>query len=802
MRISSINYRVFNYQLNTPFVSSKSSVFNRESLLIDIIFDHDLLLTGEAAPLPDFSKETLSDVINNLKDILSELISKEIHSDPFAQFDFINSLCKTPSLNFALQSIFLKYYLYTKNDLLKENKNNKIKVNGLLSLADNKVIQKTNDLLNEGYDTIKFKMGIIEFEFEYGVLNDIYSLFKNRLTIRLDPNCGIPQKLINDYLEKLNKIEFEYIEDPINNLDELKHLNKYSHKIALDSTQFNIMDIMDIHNKYNISTFVLKPTLLGNIGAILKILNDQKYCKINFIISSTFESYYSADVLFYIASFRLNSSHGLDTFRMIRDNNNIFSFNNGYLINNFSINKENFTRSYLDKNIFSLFPNVNNSNSNLCFVSKNEKLKYSELYSSSLTDYTDYNLKGSTQIAIYNSSIIDTAKLLFYIWYINSRPAILDNKLHISKAKETACNFKTNYLISNDDMINFDINNTAIKNHELLLFTSGSTTSPKGVIISLNSIINSATKFNNYFNVSSDDTFLASLPFNHIGGLMIMFRSILAGAKIIIPDSNNYKDIKKSIQDHNIDYISLVPKQLQDLLNDNVDLSKCKAVILGGAKSDERLVRQALHNGIKLYKVYGSTETCSMVTIASPKDLEIDPNTSGRPFHNVELYINTNNVLSNTPNIKGEIIIKTDTLYSSYINTDLNDYPETKNNNFHYSKDYGYLDENGYLIVERRIDDIIISGGENISPDEIREKILELDEINDAIVFGIEDDIWGQIPVVFILSKNQIDIPSVDKYLREKLENFKIPKKYFIIKEIPYNNNGKIDYKKLKTLIK
>ncbi|HPN38379.1 MAG TPA: AMP-binding protein [Melioribacteraceae bacterium] len=803
MKVISIDYEVFFYNLNSKLITSKSVIYNRESLLIKVIFDNNLIITGEAAPLPGFSKETLTDVIENLLNIIPEIKVINISLSLYEQLSYINSLCKVPSLSFALQSIFLKLNIITNHSSNEFTKNKKVLLNGLISLADEEPLKKTEELLNIGYKTIKYKIGINKFEEEYETLSLINKKFKNKLNIRLDVNNGFPLENLNEYFIKLNNITYEYIEDPINNLNKLNLLSDFVDSIALDSSIYNIGEIKELIIKYKIKTFIIKPTLLGNLVEIIKLLTDKKYKNIKFIISSTFESFYSAYILFYLASLKPEYAHGLDTFRMLEKQDNNFIFKNGYCSFNNTPNAIKYHKIKIkSNNLFKIFPAINKNNFNICFISENNKTSYCGLFDAINSNNYPFNLIKNTDIALFNNSLHNLTINLFKTLKHNSRPIIIDNKFNCINAKSLANEFGASYFLTENEVTKLNNNKDDNLDYELMLFTSGSTNLPKAVILSLKSIINSAKKFINYFNLSSQNTLLASLPFNHIGGLMIMFRGIIAGSQIIIPKSTNYKDIKLSLESNLIDYISLVPKQLADLIDDNTDLSKCKAVILGGAKADKKLIEKALNKGINLYKVYGSTETCSMITIASPQDLINNPLSSGKPFSNVDIFISSNGKLIKNSNIKGEIVIKSDTLYSYYKLPNFNKCEETDNNYLFYTKDFGYLDNDGNLIIESRVDDIIISGGENISPEEIRSKLLEINDINDAVVIGIDDEIWGQVPIAFLVNNKLINIETINNYLLLKLPKYKIPKKYIFIGEIPYNNNGKIDIKTLKAFLK
>ncbi len=790
MKIRSVNFRAYNFNFATPFATAKNIFKTRDSLIIEVLFENNQLIIGEAAPLQGFSKETVKEVISNLKNIIPSLLNLNTDNSPSFILETVNSLCKYPSLNFALQSIFLRFYLLNNHPLFFNPVANKIKVNAILSLSEPDVLQKTDLLIKQGYKTIKYKIGFLDFNKEIEILNNIYKNYKNNIKIRLDPNGTFPTEMIEEYFNKFTQIDFEYIEDPINNLSDYRFLQSYIDKIAIDSFNFSLNDIDELIQNYNIKTFIIKPTILGDVYKIIDLLTNDKYKNINFIISSSFESYYSLPSLFYLASLRQNYAHGLNTFTLLDERNDEFLFKDGYCFINTNFTKYNKNITY---NFFNYSPSI--------FIEHfNNHLSADKLINN--IDFNSIKIPCNSFISLYNLPIQNLNNLILNTWKNNSTPIVIDPKINYEQALNLANTFKSNLFVSNKKIIPIDNSPKNISEPELILFTSGSTNLPKAVIIPLTSIINSANKFINYFNVTSDDIFLASLPVNHIGGLMIMFRAILANAKVVIPKSTNYLDLKTCIEKYNISYISLVPKQLSDLLTTNIDLTKIKAVILGGAKADDNLVKEALNRGIKLYKVYGSTETCSMVSIASPNELLVNPKSSGKPFQNVEILINYNNRLIKNANVKGEIVVKTDTLFRNYLNNALLEYGDNKKEGYFYTNDIGFINEAEELIIEERKDDIIISGGENISPEEIRTALSEIDFISDAVILSKPDKTWGQVPVAFIVCKKEIVETEIKEILKTKLASYKIPKEIYFIKSIPYNNNGKIDTTKLKEYLK
>ena len=317
----------------------------------------------------------------------------------------------------------------------------------------------------------------------------------------------------------------------------------------------------------------------------------------------------------------------------------------------------------------------------------------------------------------------------------------------------------------------------------LMLFTSGSTDKPKTVVFTFRNFIYSAIQTINLIEAKESDSWLASLPFYHIGGFMIFIRALMNGSPLIIPESLTQNDIVNSLTAFNPAVISFVPTQLLKIINEGLIHNKnLKVVFLGGGPSESNLIISAKEKGWPIIKVYGSTKTCSMVTALDLRNGIHKVNSAGKPFKENSIFINDKNN-------KGEIIIKGPSVAIGYYkNPD-----ERLFNGTFYSNDFGFIDEEGYLFIEGRIDDIIISGGENISTKEIENVLFENSNVKDVFVFGTKDKHWGQsVACVVVLKDKKITEESVKEYLKSKLAPYKIPKRIFFANEIPRNDLGKV----------
>ena len=335
----------------------------------------------------------------------------------------------------------------------------------------------------------------------------------------------------------------------------------------------------------------------------------------------------------------------------------------------------------------------------------------------------------------------------------------------------------------------FETQNYVSDKYALIMFTSGSTAKPKAVVHTFGSLYSSAESIDKLFNFYSKETWLASLPFYRIGGFQIIIRSLLSGGTLCIPPEINSEEISNSISLYQPDYISVVNPTLEKLIETNKDdLQNSKAVFAGGGPVNSKLIKQSIEHGIPIYKVYGSTETGSMVSILSPKDAVDKIESAGKPLPGVKIKIDNN-----------EICVAANSLFKEYFkNDDLT--KEKIKNNWFYTGDEGCIDDEGFLFIRNRMDNLIISGGEKIDPKEIENAILKIDKITEAFVFGKPDKKWGEKVCAVVVSKTGLDISEIQKSLKQIISAYKIPKEIKQIKNIPVDEMGKLNITEVQNL--
>ena len=314
---------------------------------------------------------------------------------------------------------------------------------------------------------------------------------------------------------------------------------------------------------------------------------------------------------------------------------------------------------------------------------------------------------------------------------------------------------------SDSGIIQFDPERAAT-----IIFTSGSSGEPKAVLHNFANHYYNALGSHANIPFTAGDRWLLTLPLYHVGGLSIVFRSLICGGTVVIPDVQ--KSLPEHIFDHKITHISLVPTQLYRMLSDTITLNKLKslkAVLLGGGAAPERLIKKAIDADLPVFTSYGSTEMASQITTTRPRDPFDRLKTSGRILPYRDLKIGPGS----------EIQVKGKTLCPGYIHGNKITRPVDADG-WYATGDLGYMDKNGYLTVTGRKDNMFISGGENIQPEEIENQLDNFPGIEQSLVVPVDNVEFGQRPVAFIKSVNEIpDTEQIKRHLKKYLPKFKIP---------------------------
>jgi len=301
-----------------------------------------------------------------------------------------------------------------------------------------------------------------------------------------------------------------------------------------------------------------------------------------------------------------------------------------------------------------------------------------------------------------------------------------------------------------------------------ILFTSGSSGEPKAVLHSYGNHYHSALGSNGNIPFGQDDRWLLSLPLYHVGGIGILFRAVLDGGAVVVPHAR--QNLDETILQHRVTHISLVPTQLYRLIQHTEEITRVskqlETILLGGGPAPKPLIEETVKYRLPLCTSYGLTEMASQVTTTARSDPPEKLATSGKLLDHRELKISA----------EKEILVRGETLFRGYVEGDqLN--RTTDHDGWFATGDVGAIDKDGYLTFTGRKDNMFISGGENIHPEEIENALYLLPSIVEALVVPKEDAEYGLRPVAFVryAGDSPPDHSALVTHLEKHLSRFKIP---------------------------
>jgi o-succinylbenzoate---CoA ligase len=273
--------------------------------------------------------------------------------------------------------------------------------------------------------------------------------------------------------------------------------------------------------------------------------------------------------------------------------------------------------------------------------------------------------------------------------------------------------------------------------------------------------------------VEPTDRWLCCLPVFHVSGFSIVIRSVIYGTGAIVQDGFDVDRVAASLEGAGATVLSLVATQLSRLLEAGVDLLPLRAVLVGGGPVPDEVLEEAIGRGATVVQTYGLTEAASQVTTLAPDEAQRKLGSAGRPLLTTHLRIN-----------EGEILVQGPTVAPGVSDED----------GWLHTGDLGHIDDEGFLYVEDRLGDVIVTGGENVIPAEIEEVLLRHDDVSDAAAVGRADDEWQEaVAAIVVLNDGALaDAEELRRHCRNSLADYKVPKRFEFVDELPRSGSGKL----------
>lgn len=308
-------------------------------------------------------------------------------------------------------------------------------------------------------------------------------------------------------------------------------------------------------------------------------------------------------------------------------------------------------------------------------------------------------------------------------------------------------------------------------NLALIIATSGSTGTPRGVRLPWRAVAAAARMSKRALDLKPGDTWLVCLPLFHVGGALVLYRCWRAGATALVHDGFDPEAVLRDLHDRRVTHVSLVPPMLAQLLDAGVPPPlTLRHALVGGAALNEPLLARALAAGWPVATTWGMTETCAMATVA------------GQPLPGVRVRTAASGVLE----------IATPARMAGYLG-------EPDAGEWFTTSDLGTVDADGRVRITGRADDMLVSGGVNVHPQEVESRLAACPGVREAGVAGIRDPVWGD--VIAAVYEGEVHEEVVESWCRAHLPGPRRPRRFLRVERLPRTASGKLDRRGLASLV-
>ncbi|WKD49024.1 class I adenylate-forming enzyme family protein [Microbulbifer spongiae] len=347
------------------------------------------------------------------------------------------------------------------------------------------------------------------------------------------------------------------------------------------------------------------------------------------------------------------------------------------------------------------------------------------------------------------------------------------------------------------------------------LFTSGTTGAPKAALLQHKHLMSYILNTVAFAAATEAEATLVSVPPYHIAGISAMLSSFYSGRRIVHMKNFDASEWLFLCEREKVTQAFVVPTMLSKIMTEHKQqgqtLNSLQAIAYGGGKMPLSTIEEALQYfpGVDFANAYGLTESSSTVCVLDPEQhreafkskkpaLRNRLQSVGKPVPGIELQIRDDKNQPLAAGQTGEVFLRGDQISGKYREKE-----SLQSDGWFPTRDHGYIDDSGFLYLMGRADDIIVRGGENISPGDIESVIRESPAVADVAVVGIADEHWGEaIAAAIVLTEDHsISDDEIAVMITARLRSSRVPSKIIRVEHLPYNEMGKILRRKVKQLL-
>lgn len=714
----------------------------RRGLQLTLRDDDGCFGLGEATPLPGYSSDTLAEC----RSALASVAWSGLQVSTVAEVTALCADVGSPAARFAVETALLALLAERRScavaALLAEHMNRPLyRAASLCALVTNplereQALAEVAGAWARGVRCIKVKLGRPgRFTDELALLRAIRARYGSELAIRLDANRSWTIAQARACLPELVEIRPEFIEEPCR---DLLALGGQPVPLAADESLIgaDAKDVNQLLATGTVAALILKPMVLGGLLPALELANMARAHGAAAVPSHLFDGPVAMAAYGHFAAL-VGGTCGLDRHAGLTawPKRAIPGLQAARI--SARVQRERFS-----------FKDAANRYGDAPFViHASGAVTYRQMAEMVTTQAA--NLKPGAPISLVAERTPTTIATILAALTVGA-PALLLHPRSTTEERERCLALAPGHG----------------SNADLVLFTSGSSGAPKGVLIDVSALRASAEASARHLGWQPNDRWLCCLPLAHIGGLSIVIRCLLAGAGVVLTQERSFdaRALATTISEQRVTLLSLVPTMLTRLLDAGWTApAHLRAVLVGGAASSQELLRRARKREVPALVTYGMTETCSQIatqTLGERLPAVQEVGHIGPLLAGVEVETRA-----------GRLWIRTPSLCRGYLGASEDAEARFDARGFFDTGDRGFVDDAGHLHVRGRADDTIITGGENVDPVEVENVLCRHPDIAAACVFGVPDSTWGHLlaAAVVCVDGASLNLNEVSRFLRANL---------------------------------